>query len=64
MRSNQRLASSVVAKPFLLFGGQPEACVNDLGVDEQVLPSQLKPYRLYRQFDKVIFLNNSLRPDT
>jgi hypothetical protein len=38
-------------------------CVNDLGVDEQVLPSQLKPNRLYRQFDKVIFLNNSLRPD-
>lgn len=63
MRSTQRLASAVVAKPFLLFGWKPEVCVNDLGVDEQVLPSQLKPNRLYRQFDKVIFLNNSLRPD-
>lgn len=63
MRSTQRLASSMVSKPFLLFGGKPEACVNDLGADDQVWPSQLKPCRLYRQFDKVIFLNNSLRPD-
>ena len=63
MRSTQRLASSVVAKPFLLFGWKPDVCINDLGVGEQVLPSQLKPNRLYRQFDKVIFLNNSLRPD-
>ncbi len=63
MRSTQRLASSMISKPFLLFGEKPAACVNDLAADEQVLPSQLKPNRLYRQFDKVIFLNNSLRPD-
>lgn len=63
MRSTQRLASSMVSTPFLLFGEKPEACVNELGTAEQVLPSQLKSNRLYRQFDKVIFLNNSLRPD-
>lgn len=63
MRSTQRLASSMVSTPFLLFGEKPEACANELGTAEQVLPSQLKSNRLYRQFDKVIFLNNSLRPD-
>ena len=63
MRSTQRIASSIVMKPFQLFGENPEVCINELGTGERVLPSQLKPNRLYRQFDKIIFLNNSLRPD-
>lgn len=63
MRSTQRLGSSTLLKPFLLFGNLPQLCANDFAADEQVLPSQLKSYRLYRQFDKLIFLNNSLRPD-
>ena len=63
MRSTQHLTSSIISKAFLLFGEKPEACANDPSADELVLPSQLKPNRLYRQFDKVIFLNNSLRPD-
>jgi hypothetical protein len=63
MRSTQRLGSSIRLKPFLLFGNLPQMCANDLATDEQVLPSQLKSYRLYRRFDKLIFLNNSLRPD-
>ena len=63
MRSTQRITSSIAMKPFLLFGENPEVCINKLGTDERVLPSQLKSDRIYRQFDKVIFLNNSLRPD-
>ena len=63
MRSTQRIGSSIPLKPFLLFGNLPQMCANDLATDEQVLPSQLKSYRLYRRFDKLIFLNNSLRPD-
>lgn len=63
MRSTQRLGSSTLLKPFLLFGNLPQICANDFAADDQILPSQLKSYRLYRQFDKLIFLNNSLRPD-
>lgn len=63
MRSTQRLTSPAVSKAFLLFGDMPDACTNGHDTGGQVLPSQLKSYRLYRQFDKVIFLNNSLRPD-
>jgi len=63
MRSTQRLGSPKITEPFNLFGGFASSCFGNQDADAKIQPTQLKSHRLYRQFDKVIFLKNSLRPD-
>ena len=63
MRSTQRLAIRLPNRSFNLFGPNSASCTAESDPDAQIKPHQLKPYRLHRQFDKVIFLNNSLRPE-
>jgi len=63
MRSTQRLGTPKITQPFHLFGEFASSCSGDHEVDAKIQPTQLKSHRLYRQFDKVIFLKNSLRPD-
>ncbi len=63
MRSPQHLGSIGAPKPIDLFGTNGVGCNSADDDGAHVLPQQLKPNRLHRQFDKIIFLNNSLRPD-
>jgi type IV pilus assembly protein PilW len=63
MRSPQHLGSIGTPKPIDLFGTNGVGCNSADDDGAHVLPQQLKPNRLHRQFDKIIFLNNSLRPD-
>ncbi len=63
MRSTQRFGSADTLKPVDMFGTSSVGCKPVIDNGAYVLPEQLKPNRLHRRFDKVIFLNNSLRPD-
>ena len=63
MRSTQRLGTPKITQPFNLFGELAGSCSGNQDVGAKIQPTQLKSHRLYRQFDKVIFLKNSLRPD-
>lgn len=63
MRSIQRFGIAPASQRFNVLGGAFSHCATGLEPDAEIKPSQLKQHRLYRQFDKVIFLNNSLRPD-
>ena len=63
MRSPQRIGWVGTPRPIDLFGINEVVCDSAEDGSAYVLPQQLKPNRLYRQFDKIIFLNNSLRPD-
>jgi len=63
MRSTQRLASAVAQQPLRLLSELEPACLSEADPQGEVPPSQLKSYRLHQTFEKIIFLNNSLRPD-
>ena len=63
MRSPQPLGWVGAPKPIDLFGTNGVGCNSADDGGAHVFPQQLKPNRLHRQFDKIIFLNNSLRPD-
>jgi hypothetical protein len=63
MRSTQRMATPVNQKPLRLLSEPAPTCSSYQDPEAHVLPSQLKSYRLHQVFEKIIFLNNSLRPD-
>lgn len=63
MRSTQRMATPVNQKPLRLLSEPAPTCSSYQDPEAHVIPSQLKSYRLHQVFEKIIFLNNSLRPD-
>jgi type IV pilus assembly protein PilW len=64
MRSPQHVKLQVGLPPIDMFGPRyaERHAVDDPGT--RIAPYRLKPDRLHRRYDAVIFLNNSLRPDT
>ncbi len=62
MRSPQSLAGFAQKKAIDLFGPRYAGLHAGDDAGTSIAPARLAPRRLHRQFDALIFLNNSLRP--
>lgn len=64
MGSSQSLAGAAPARAIELFGPRYASLHAGDDAGTSIAPARLAPRRLHRQFDALIFLNNSLRPPT